>query len=87
MEHDREHDGQHPEERDRIRDVCAGDRDDTDVREVGREATDRVGRQDSLRDAAVQRQRHLDQRLGGRAPQRRAGRWPPSGTEGNDRNC
>ena len=33
------------------------DRDDADVREVGREAADRVRRQDPLRDAAVERQR------------------------------
>ena len=33
------------------------DRDDADVREVGREAADRVGRQDPLGDAAVERQR------------------------------
>ena len=33
------------------------DRDDADVREALREAADRVGRQDPLRDAAVERQR------------------------------
>ena len=57
VEHDGEDDRQHAEERDRVRDVRAGDRDDADVREVRREAADRVGRQDPLRDAAVERQR------------------------------
>ena len=57
VEDDPEDDGEREEDRDRVRDVRVRDRDDADAREALREPADRVGRQDPLRDAAVERQR------------------------------
>src|SRR3979490_562435 len=57
MENDGEDDREHSEECDRVPDVRSGNRNDADVCEVGREAADRVRRQDSLGDAAIERQR------------------------------
>ena len=56
MQDDGKDDRERAEERDRVRDVRSRDRNDADAREVGRKAADRVRRQDSLRDAAVERQ-------------------------------
>src|SRR5204863_5954483 len=57
MEDDAEDNRERGEEGDGVRDVRVRDRDDADAREVCGEAADRVGRQDSLRDASVERER------------------------------
>ena len=56
MKDDAEDDRERQEDHDRVRDVRVRDRDDADVREALREPTDRVRREDPLRDAAVERQ-------------------------------
>src|SRR6266581_97999 len=57
VQDDAEDDSEREEERDRVWDVRVWDRNDADARQAGRKAANCVRRQDSLRDASIERQR------------------------------